>query len=69
MWSIKCGYCQFETDAERFFTPQKNRFLCPSCRTVWRIERHGVPVVTESGFVIPPKNVCVVESQKMLSGV
>lgn len=68
MWQIKCGQCGTEKDAELFLTPQKNRFACPACGSVWRIEQQGRPVVTESGFVIPPKKVCILEPQLQLAG-
>ena len=66
MWSIQCGTCKHENEASRFFTNQKNRYACPSCGVVWRVERAGHARLTESGFVIPPRNVCVVEDQMML---
>lgn len=66
MWSIKCGSCNHEDNADRFITGQPNRHACPACGIVWRIEQHGRAVFTESGFVIPPKKVCVVEPQMML---
>jgi len=66
MWSITCGTCKHEDEAERFFTSQKNKYACPACGVVWRIERQGVARMTESGFVIPPKNVIVIENQMEL---
>lgn len=66
MWNIQCGTCKNESEASRFFTSQKNRYACPFCGVVWRIERTGECRLTESGFVIPPRNMCVVEDQMML---
>jgi len=66
MWTITFGICKHETDAERFLTSDKNRYACPACGSVWRIEQQGKHVVTPSGFVIPPRKVCVVEAQLML---
>ena len=66
MWSITCGICKHEDDAERFFTSEKHRYACPSCGTVWRIEQRGQARMTESGFVIPPQKVLVVEDQLQL---
>lgn len=66
MWQITCGECKTEAPAGRFLTASNNRYACPFCGVVWRIEHQGVARLTESGFVIPPKKVCVVESQMML---
>lgn len=66
MWQIQCGICKHDAEASRFFTSEKNRYACPHCGSVWRIEMQGKAVMTESGFVIPPKKVCVVEDQMML---
>lgn len=66
MWTITCGICKHEDDAEKFFTSTKDRYACPACRVVWRIELQGRAIRTESGFVIPPKKVCVVEAQMLV---
>lgn len=66
MWIIRCGTCGHENDANRFFTSQKNRYACPGCGTVWRIELQGKYEKTESGLVIPPRKVTIIEQQMML---
>lgn len=66
MWNIQCGTCGHDSEASRFFTSQKNRYVCPSCGVVWRIEHTGKASVTESGFVMPPRKICVIEEQMML---
>lgn len=66
MWTITCGICKHEADAEKFFTSEKSRYACPACGVVWRLEKIGQHKVTESGFVIPAKQACIVEPQMML---
>lgn len=60
MWTITCGSCGHETDADRFCrTPMfgqlpKNTYQCPKCKTAF--ERRMAPAtVLESGFVMPGK--------------
>lgn len=66
MWTITCGICKHEAAAELFFTGRHDQYACPHCGVVWSIQHQGKAIVTESGFVIPPRKVCVVEPQMML---
>lgn len=58
---IICGYCGHRADMGDFCSTvtgelPPGEFQCPHCRRAWRIERVGKPVVTPSGYVIPPDN-------------
>lgn len=67
MWYIQCGICKHEEEAERFFTNEKDRYACPACGVVWRVEYRGMARINyETGFITPPKKICVVEPQMML---
>jgi hypothetical protein len=66
MFNITCGYCQHTADFDLFATAQVNRYCCPACGVVWRIERDKPAKFYDTGLIIPATRKIVVESQMFL---
>lgn len=70
MMNVTCQ-CGHTADADEFFTTRLGKrvppgeFHCRSCRKAFKVVSVGKPIVTPSGFVIPPDRK-IVEIDAML---
>lgn len=64
--NVTCGSCRHTDDIALFTTETLNRYVCPGCGLVWRIEKGEPAQFFDNGFVIPATRKIVIESQMML---